>query len=79
MADKKKPETVVAVTSALTQVNGLPVHITQGESYRADDPVVKRYPSLFQDPATFLASRSMVEQATASPGEVRNVAVPSKA
>lgn len=80
MAEKKtvkKPQYVIAVASVSTSMNGRKTFISQGETFRADDPVVKKFPSLFQDAAEYAAERGgLVEQATAGPGEVRNVAPP---
>jgi hypothetical protein len=63
------------------------VHI--GQHWPADDPVVKKYPSLFSDdPVTGLsftvtpkppAPAAPVEQATAAPGERRSVRRPRRA
>lgn len=43
--------------------------VAQGEELPASDPVVKALPDLFDR-----GTSSTVEQATAAPGEVRNVA-----
>lgn len=75
---KKNPTYLVAVDSVSTTVNGIRMFITQGTTYRSDDPVVKQIPSLFVEPAEYARRRgSLVEQATAAPGEVRNVAPPT--
>lgn len=58
---------------------GIPVSISVGQHWRADDPVVKAYPEMFTDDARYGLSSTVpvpadepaVEQATAAPGEKR--------
>lgn len=81
MAEKKKritkPKHVIAVTSVSTSLEGRKVFVHEGECFRADEPIVKKHPWLFQDAGEYAAVRGgFVEQATAGPGEVRNVTPP---
>jgi len=69
---KKKPEFVVAVTSF--QTNQWGEAVVQGATYRSDDPIVLAFPDKFE---TASQQDARVERATARPGEVRNVEVPS--
>jgi hypothetical protein len=59
-------ETVVALESGYFGVNGESVLVTEGEVYRADDPVVRKYPKHFAPQRS-----ERIEQATAAPGEKR--------
>ena len=65
---KKKPEFVVALTSFNA---GNWQVVRQGDVYLSDDPVVVKHRGKFESAA------ERVERATARPGEVRNVEVPS--
>lgn len=57
--------------SASTVVNGKPLRVTKGQAWDANDPFVKARPDLFVDePECVYRS---VEQATAAPGEMRDV------
>lgn len=50
------------------------VQLVPGRAYAADDPIVKRYPQFFADEPTVYDHRgNIVEQATANPGERRQV------
>jgi hypothetical protein len=61
-------ETVVALASGYYGVNGESVLVKEGDVYRADDPVVKKFPKAFGPQRT---ESDRVEQATAAPGEKR--------
>ena len=61
-------ETVVALESGYFGVNGESIFVLKDELYRADDPVVKKYPKHFA-PQRLASDR--VEQATAEPGQKR--------
>lgn len=68
---------VYAKASATAGRDGHISRVTKGEVWRADDPLVLANPDLFSDEPTKVAAsvsnRALVEQATAAPGEVRNV------
>lgn len=71
---------VYAKTTAQVQVGSVPHMVRLGTHWRDDDPVVLACPSIFDsDPRHGLArsipmqDESEVEQATAAPGERRNV------
>jgi hypothetical protein len=51
--------------------NPIPISLRLGETFDSDDEVVRLFPHMFER-----ASRSSVEQATAAPGEQRNVRRP---
>lgn len=53
-------------------VDGVPTSFRQGEPYDSEDPIVALFPGSFA--ADNVARDSSVEQATAAPGERRNVA-----
>jgi hypothetical protein len=63
----KTEQTVVALASGYFGVNGNSVLVIEGETFRADDAVVKKYPKHF----TRTDSAPVIEQATAAPGEKR--------
>lgn len=63
-------------TTSTGSGDGRVFQIREGEVWAADDPLVKANPDLFSDEPTKLSRSSAVrsvEQATAAPGEVRNV------
>ncbi len=61
----KAEQTVVALVSGYYGVDGKAVAVIEGETFRADDPVVKKFPKVFSK------SAPIIEQATAAPGEQR--------
>lgn len=66
---KAQSNVVIALTSGAFGVDGESVLVIEGEEFRADDPVVKKYPAHFTKSAS--AAAPAVEQATAAPGEKR--------
>jgi hypothetical protein len=64
----KAEQTVVALVSGYYGVDGKSVAVIEGETFHADDPVVKKYPSRFAKDK----GAPVVEQATAAPGEQRS-------
>lgn len=59
-------------------VNGVPYSLLAGQAWVADDPVVLAHPKLFTDLPTWVYTiNGPVEQATAAPGEKRNVRRPA--
>jgi hypothetical protein len=71
-------EVVYAKDSAVVPLdNGGRVMVRKGTHWPANDPIVKTQPSLFStDPSyglSYTADPEPVEQATAAPGEKRNV------
>lgn len=71
-------------TSRVQTPEGVPIMVRHGSHWPAEDPVVKAYPSLFSDDPRYGLSAtdnsvfeesgaSEVEQATAAPGERRQV------
>lgn len=79
---------VYATASASVWAAGLPVSISIGQHWPADDPVVAAYPSMFSDdpryglscsvPPVMEEEATVVEQATANPGEKRDVRAPDE-
>ena len=71
----------VADASVTDPSSGAPGMIRKGTHWSADDPVVKAHPDLFSDDPRWGMAYSIepegwndpVEQATAAPGERRNV------
>lgn len=58
----------------LSDADGVGYNIIGGLTYAADDPVVRRNPQWFSDePPQVIRTHPVVEQATASPGELREV------
>lgn len=50
------------------------IQLVPGRAYDANDPVVRKYPHMFSDTPTVYDHRgNIVEQATAAPGERRQV------
>ena len=72
------PTSVFAAESCVTDTaEGITVQLRGGEAWLADDPFVKQRPDLFvkEPPVEYLGRTvhpSVVEQATAAPGERRN-------
>jgi hypothetical protein len=66
------PEGIVEVAVAFSGPLG---SFTQGQLYRADDPVVVKYPQFFRPmvvrSTVTRAAEPVIEQATAAPGEKR--------
>ena len=74
MATKAAPDEIVEVATAFSGPLGT---FYKGNLYRADDPVVRKYPQFFR-PMVVLSTvkaapkpEPVVEQATAAPGEKR--------
>jgi hypothetical protein len=65
---------VRAAATFATHLNGWPQVISAGEVFEDDDPIVVAHPSCFE-PMRATNPRP-VEQATAGPGEFRNVRRP---
>ena len=53
-----------ASSTCIVTLEGVPQVVREGDKFAADDPIVRAFPELFVQP---------VEQATANPGEIRNV------
>lgn len=64
----KAETSVVATTSGYFGVNGESIAVVEGETFRSDDPVVKKYPQFFK---AARAAEPVIEYATAAPGEKR--------
>lgn len=66
------PQVMVALTSFVGAVGKVEVDVRAGHLYAADDPIVKKHPTLF-GPVEVRRSvvEPRVEQATAAPGEKR--------
>lgn len=63
---------VIAVADAVVRdAHGVPISLRQGEAWDASDPLVKLHPKMFSSDEG--GARRTVEQATAAPGEKRNV------
>lgn len=71
-------------TTHVAKGDGTPHLVQYGQFYSAKDPIVLRYPQLFSadprdgglavtDPSALVEDEPPVEQATASPGERRNL------
>lgn len=66
---------VYPVAATAIGFNGATVYLREGDAWQADDPLVKARPELFaEEPRE--ARRNPVEQATAAPGETRDVTRP---
>lgn len=67
---------VRATTSfAFTNAHGAQEVVTPADLYEDDDPIVRSHPDMFV-PVRATAGRSVIEQATAAPGELRFVRRP---
>lgn len=67
-----------SATCSATTSDGLPVRMQAGEPWDGDDPFVAEHPDLFIETPGFpyprrTVAEPTVEQATAAPGERRNV------
>lgn len=63
-----------AATTTVWMPSGVPVELIAGRAMPADEPVVVAFPHLFTDlPTVYNSAGFVVEQATAAPGERRNV------
>ena len=69
---KAAAEVMVALTSFVGVVGKLEVAVREGWLFASDDPIVKKYPSLFGPvPIRQSVTGGHIEQATAAPGEKR--------
>jgi hypothetical protein len=60
-------------TATVAMPSGEQITIRKGEPYPEDHPVVVRCPGFFSDDTVYGMHARDVEQATAAPGERRNV------
>jgi hypothetical protein len=69
---KAAAEVMVALASFVGAVGSTEVNIREGWLFASDDPIVRKYPTLF-GPVVVRVSvpGARVEQATAAPGEKR--------
>ena len=67
---KTEPAVVIALTSGYYGVDDKAILVIEGELFRVDDPVVKKYPASF-GPQNAPTDPVVIEQATAAPGEKR--------
>jgi hypothetical protein len=68
-AKAAEPQIVMALTSF---VGGAGLTVIKGDLFAADDPIVKKHPTLFGPVALRRSgSEPRIEQATAAPGEKR--------
>ena len=70
------PNIVYANTTCSTgTADGTVIRLIAGDAWAADDPLVLERPGLFSDEPLVHRTRAapVVEQATASPGERRNI------
>jgi hypothetical protein len=65
---------VRVLESFATGIKGYTEVVRQGDLYEDDDPLVRAYPAQFE--AVVATHGRSVEQATAAPGEARNVRRP---
>lgn len=77
---KPAPEDIrYACVNAAVVVDGIPVSVQIGTVWHIENPVVRRHPNMFSDDARWAMNGrvdpndDMVEQATANPGERRNL------
>jgi hypothetical protein len=65
-------QVMVALTSFVGAVGSFEISIREGFLFPSDDPIVKKYPTLF-GPVVLRHSTAapIIEQATAAPGEKR--------
>lgn len=80
MATTKKPKLKVATTTVITSEDGHRVAVHRGDTYPANHKLVKKLKGVFVDPDEWarMTGNTVVEQATAAPGEVRNVKAPEE-
>jgi len=65
---------VFCVSGGFVSAGVYDIQLVPGRAYAADDPVVKMHPELFADePVVYDHRGNIVEQATAAPGERRQV------
>jgi hypothetical protein len=65
---------VFAASTSVLRWGAGSITVRRGDPWDADDPLVKRYPTSFVDDPSFIHRTTVcVEQATAAPGEVRQV------
>ena len=80
----RKTTTRVATHDFSTSLNGHRVYVHRGDAYPSDHPLVKKFKASFTSPEEWTeaqlnhvdpwrVARGNVEQATANPGEKRNV------
>lgn len=67
-------EWVENIAPFATYDTGFPKVVRRGQTYSADDPLVRRYPERFRSLGR--DQERQVEQATAAPGETRRVQIP---
>jgi hypothetical protein len=63
-----KSDVVVALHSGYYGVGDASILVQEGQVFRANDPIVKKYPTHFGPQVT---ESERIEQATAAPGEKR--------
>jgi hypothetical protein len=69
---KAAAEVMVALASFVGAVGSLEVNVREGWLFASDDPIVKKYPTLFGPVAVRQSvAGGRIEQATAAPGEKR--------
>ncbi len=69
---------VVSTTTSITTVNGQRVVVREGDLYDATHPLVKQL-GHFVSPEEYARRHgTLVESATAAPGEKRNVTIPTE-
>jgi len=74
---KKSEKVVIATVSLATSIGGHRKSINEGQMYPVSDPLVKKFKDCFVSPEEYARlSGVIVEQATAAPGEKRNVQIP---
>lgn len=80
MAAAKKMKLVIATETVITSEDGYRVAVHRGDAYPANHKLVKRLKGVFVDPEEWarMTGSVAVEQATAAPGEVRNVSKPEE-
>jgi len=67
------PTLLVARESFIGQFGGEIVDLKGGDLIEADHPIAKKYPHLFSEPVLRFPMKPHVEQATAAPGEKRDL------
>ena len=80
MAAKKPKKYVVATATVHTVMdNGVPFTVHRGDTYESDHPAVKRTGVFVSQDEWARMNGTLVESASAAPGEVRNVTPPKAA
>lgn len=64
---------VHAIESAAVHFEGGVIGIREGSTYDENDPIVIAHPALFGIEVSRRGRRTRVEQATAAPGEIRDL------